>query len=69
MLFVNGMSDAIKAGKIQDGDELEVDLAAGRIKNVTKGTEFHGDAVTDLEKDIMGAGGLIEYLKAQAAKK
>ena len=69
VLFVDGMSEAIKAGKIQDGDDLEVDLSTGRIRNVTKGTEFHGDAVTDLEKDIMAAGGLIEYLKAQAAKK
>ena len=69
VLFVDGMSEAIKAGKIQDGDDLEVDLSTGRVRNVTKGTEFHGDAVTDLEKDIMGAGGLIEYLKAQAAKK
>jgi 3-isopropylmalate/(R)-2-methylmalate dehydratase small subunit len=69
VLFVNGLSEAIKEGKIQDGDELEVNIGTGEIKDVTNGNSFHGDAVTDLEKDIMASGGLIEYLKAQAAKK
>lgn len=68
VLFVNGLSEAIKAKAINDGDELEVNLAAGEIKNITNGKTFHGDAVADLEKDIMAAGGLIEYLKEQAAK-
>jgi 3-isopropylmalate/(R)-2-methylmalate dehydratase small subunit len=69
VLFVNGLSDAIKEGKIKDGDDLEVNIATGEIKDVTNGNTFKGDAVTDLEKDIMASGGLIEYLKAQAAKK
>lgn len=69
VLFVNGLSEAIKEGKIQDGDELEVNIGTGEIKDVTNGNAFHGDAVTDLEKDIMASGGLIEYLKAAAAKK
>ncbi len=69
VLFVKGLSDAIKAGKIKTGDELEVDIATGAIKDVTNGNAFHGDAVSDLEKDIMAAGGLIEYLKEQATKK
>lgn len=69
VLFVKGLSDAIKAGKIQDGDDLEVNIGTGEIKDVTNGNAFHGDAVTDLEKDIMASGGLIEYLKAEAAKK
>ncbi|QTX33418.1 3-isopropylmalate dehydratase small subunit [Aminithiophilus ramosus] len=67
VLFIQGISQAIKDGKIEDGDELEVDLAKGEVKNVTKGTVFHGDAVADLEKDIMAAGGLIEYLKSRTA--
>jgi len=69
VLFVAGLSQAIKDGKIQDGDELEVNIGTGEIKDVTNGNAFHGDAVTDLEKDIMASGGLIEYLKAAAAKK
>ena len=69
VLFVNGLSQAIKDGKIKDGDELEVDLEKGEIKDLTNGNNFHGDAVADLEMDIMKAGGLIEYLKEKAAGK
>lgn len=68
VLFVKGISEAIKAGKIKDGDTLEVELKTGTIKDVTSGETFHGDAVSDLENDIMSAGGLIPYLKAQAKK-
>jgi 3-isopropylmalate/(R)-2-methylmalate dehydratase small subunit len=54
--------------KVSDGDELEVNMDTGEIKNLTTGETMHGDAVTDLEKDIMAHGGLIQYLKAQAEK-
>ncbi|MCD6182825.1 MAG: 3-isopropylmalate dehydratase small subunit [Thermovirga sp.] len=54
--------------KVKDGDELEVNLDTGEIKNLTTGEAMHGDAVTDLEKEIMAYGGLIPYLKAQATK-
>lgn len=54
--------------KVSDGDELEVNMDTGEIKNLTTGEAMHGDAVTDLEKEIMAHGGLIEYLKAQAEK-
>ncbi|MDO4582102.1 MAG: 3-isopropylmalate dehydratase small subunit [Bacillota bacterium] len=69
VLFVKGISAAIKEGKIKDGDLLEVELATGTIKDVTSGNVFHGDAVSDLENDIMQAGGLFPYLKQQAAQK
>ena len=69
VLFVNGLSQSIKDGKIKDGDELEVDLEKGEIKDITNGNSFHGDAVADLEMDIMKAGGLIEYLKEKAVSK
>ena len=39
VLFVKGISEAIKEGKIKDGDQLEVELATGTIKDVTNGTE------------------------------
>ena len=68
VLFVKGLSQGIKDGKINDGDELEVDLATGTIANITQNSTFHGDAVADLENEIMAAGGLIHYLKAQAAQ-
>jgi 3-isopropylmalate/(R)-2-methylmalate dehydratase small subunit len=65
VLFIKGISEAIKSGAIKDGDELEVELETGTIKDRTNGKTFHGDAVSDLERDIMASGGLIPYLKAQ----
>jgi 3-isopropylmalate/(R)-2-methylmalate dehydratase small subunit len=65
VLFVKGLSEAIKTGKIKDGDVLEVDLATGNIEDTENGNTFHGDAVSELERDIMNAGGLIPYLKTR----
>ena len=69
VLFVKGISEAIKEGKIKDGDMLEVELSTGTIHDVTNGNKIHGDAVSDLENDIMKAGGLMNYVKAKAAAK
>jgi 3-isopropylmalate/(R)-2-methylmalate dehydratase small subunit len=49
--------------EVETGDELEVDANAGRIRNVTKGTEIQGMPLSGLEKEIMTAGGLFEFLK------
>lgn len=69
VLFVKGISKAIKEGKIKDGDQLEVELSTGTIRDVTNGNTFHGDAVSDLENDIMEAGGLMNYMKAKVGAK
>ncbi len=61
--FVKGLSQGIRDGAIQDGDELEIDVAKGLIFNKTKKAQFHGDAVSDRERDIMKAGGRAEYLQ------
>ena len=68
VLFVKGLSDAIKSGKIKNGDTLEVDLATGSVRDTVTGEEFHGAAVSDLEHEIMEAGGLSGYMKKQAKK-
>ena len=66
VLFVKGLSDAIKNGRIKNGDTLEVDLDTGSIRDVETGAEVHGDAVSDLELEIMEAGGLFQYMKKKA---
>jgi 3-isopropylmalate/(R)-2-methylmalate dehydratase small subunit len=68
VLFVKGLSEAIKCGRIKDGDTLAVELETGEIRDETSGAFFHGDAVSDLERDIMDAGGLIPYLKARKSR-
>lgn len=69
VLFVKGLSDAIHKGEIKDGDMLSVDMENGLIRDETNGKEFRGDAVSDLEKEIMKAGGLFNYVKAHRTEK
>ena len=47
------------------GDELEVDLAKGSIKNLTRGTETTGTVLPDFLLDIMTAGGLLKKLETE----
>ncbi|SCZ78687.1 LeuD/DmdB family oxidoreductase small subunit [Acidaminobacter hydrogenoformans] len=68
VLFVKGLSQAIKDNKINNGDLIEVDIEKGLIKDITNGLELSGDGVGNLEKEIMDAGGLFQYLKAKAAE-
>lgn len=63
VLFVKGLSQSIRAGGIRTGDLLEVDLDAGSIQIKRTGQVLRGDAVSDLERDIMRAGGLFQYMK------
>jgi len=50
---------------VSPGDQVEVDAEAGIIRNLTQGTEIEGVPLSGLERDIMTAGGLFEYLKTQ----
>lgn len=67
VLFVKGLSNAIKEGRFRSGDMLEVDLDSGDIRDIDTGVGIHGDAVSNLEREIMEAGGLFAYMKAHAA--
>jgi 3-isopropylmalate/(R)-2-methylmalate dehydratase small subunit len=53
------------APDIRDGDVLEIDIARGEIKNKTRGTVLKTDPISDLEREIIGTGGLLKYLKKQ----
>jgi 3-isopropylmalate/(R)-2-methylmalate dehydratase small subunit len=45
------------------GDTLEVDLSNGKIKNLTRGSEFQAEAYPDFMAELIAAGGLVEYTK------
>jgi len=45
------------------GDELEVDLASGIIRNLTKGTEFKARPYDPFMLELLQAGGLVEYTR------
>lgn len=49
--------------KINDGDELEVDLKAGTIKDTTNGSRLTSGKITDIMLAILDEGGLIPYIK------
>lgn len=55
---------SVDTDRIDDGDKLELDLGAGVLKDITKGIELKFPAMPKVMTDILGAGGLIPYMKA-----
>jgi 3-isopropylmalate/(R)-2-methylmalate dehydratase small subunit len=49
--------------KINDGDELEVDMEAGTVKNVTTGAELTFKPIPKAMLSILDEGGLIPYIQ------
>jgi 3-isopropylmalate/(R)-2-methylmalate dehydratase small subunit len=49
-------------GKIADGDELEIDLSGGIIKNITKNQSYQTQAFPGFLQEIVRAGGLMNYV-------
>ena len=50
-------------GDIKDGDELEVDLTAGLVRNITRGTEVKGAPLPAVMLELLSDGGLSEHFK------
>ncbi len=53
---------------IESGDTLEVDLASGRIKNMTDGKIFMAKPYPNFMAELISAGGLIEYTKKRLGR-
>ena len=49
--------------KINDGDELEVDLTAGTISDITNGNQFTFSKIPKVMLSILNEGGLIPYIQ------
>ena len=49
--------------KISDGDELQIDLAAGTIKDITNGAELTSGKIPDVMLAILDEGGVIPYIQ------
>ena len=54
---------------VSDGDELSVDLEAGRIENLTKKQTMQGTKMPPFIMEILSDGGLIENLRKRMNKK
>ena len=50
-------------GEVNLGDELSVDLATGKVVNLSENKSFQGFELPDLILEIIDDGGLIEHLK------
>ncbi|MEG0258115.1 MAG: 3-isopropylmalate dehydratase small subunit [Christensenella sp.] len=57
------MECAEAAEGIREGDEVQVDFAAGDIKNVTTGKSFKAQPFPPFIQDIIAAGGLIAAVR------
>ena len=49
--------------KIADGDQLDVDLTSGTIKDVTNGESLTSGRIPQAMLDILNEGGLLPYIK------
>lgn len=54
--------EAAKA--IEAGDEVEIDFDSGIIKDITKGTEYKGQAFPPFMQKIIASEGLINYINS-----
>lgn len=53
------------AAAIEDGDEVKVDFDSGKICDLTKGTEYQGQAFPPFMQKIISAGGLVNYINEE----
>jgi len=51
------------AEAVQSGHELEIDLEAGRIRNLTTGETYQAEPYPPFMMDIINAGGLVPYTR------
>ncbi len=56
------------SSEISDGDEVEIDMNSSKITNLTTNKEFSFTPFADEMKDIIQAGGLMGYIKANVSK-
>ena len=49
---------------IDDGDDLEIDLGAGVVRDVTNGTRLAFAKMPAVMLDILNEGGLVSYIKS-----
>ena len=54
------------AGAIEAGHEVQVDLAAGEIVNLTTGRRFSANPFPPFMQELIAAGGLVNYVRKKA---
>ena len=54
------------AAEIAAGDEVEIDFDSGKIYDLTKGTEYQGQAFPPFMQEIIQHEGLINYINSKS---
>ncbi|MBM3705322.1 MAG: 3-isopropylmalate dehydratase small subunit [Actinobacteria bacterium] len=62
------IQNAKAAEEIKEGEELEVDLNKGIIKNISSGRKYSITPVPDFIQGIISSGGYINYIKETLKK-
>jgi len=62
------IESAAAAAAIRPGDEVEVDLAGGRIRNVTRGEDYAFAPIPAFMMELVQAGGLMAWLRDRQGK-
>lgn len=55
--------------KIEENDEIQIDFSEGIIYNKTKNDSYKIDSYPEFVQSIISEGGLVEYIKAEGAKR
>ena len=61
--------ECAEAGRIQEGDELEIDVEDGRIRDLTRGFELRAQPLPPHIMELVHAGGLVPYLERKIAER
>lgn len=62
------ITSAEAANSIQDGDELEVDLGGGKIKDVTQDKVFEVNPLPEFIQGVIRSGGYINFTRENLRK-
>lgn len=54
---------------VTTGDEIEIDLPAGCLRNLTRPAEAGFVPLSPFARDLLGAGGLLPWVKSRAAER
>ena len=52
---------------VEEGDEVEVDLQKGILRNITKGTSIAAKPLPEIVLNILHAGGILQVLKQKTS--
>jgi 3-isopropylmalate/(R)-2-methylmalate dehydratase small subunit len=57
------------AAAVQEGDELEVDLEEGVIRDFTRGDEYRAEPFPEFMNELMKMGGLVPWVRKRLAER